>query len=691
MVARELWSCIGGLFGYDPGMKNVEAKALNKRMAEAIGGAKSMPGYSAEKTIHELNDISKERAEEEIRQNESMLEDAAAKTNDTIAKLTISACVKDNISGPGLATMKYLSDHSGKVSYVPESLVKARDMTDFIAKPGQKTWGSERSGGDSALDRIKYLGMGLMTSGSPYSIPLIAASAPEGESKEGSGNWWKYVLALGTVAGAMFGGYKMFIDTPENRFVNAAQGKGVSAGEAGDIYDSIYDSAMNDRQITVDRQKVVSGTAQRVLDSGVVAQHPKNWTLWGIGNMTVAEDQLGLPKVPDAKLVEAAQADPEYKGSIVDFTVLHVKNNDGILADVGSASPARDTWMLAKLLTERPDLAPQAGKHAWLNQLVRQNAYNMFDNPYGLKGVDYKESHVPTEAKVWEVLLGFSDYMDKLPARLAADGIPQYFPYDNSTKLKGMISDYTNRTIALMYLADVPRSAWDNATKAEVKGLAGMQKFMDNLQPMYDKLVTSYNQVGTQRFLDVPSYKNVTQRERAFQRYYDLLIDRRNWGLKNTVNQFIDTENAPRYGYQELLDYVNSSDRQGVSQILERANDGWKLNMFILGKMRNIPNDYLYDYPQAYKALGIPCAGVTRFPYIDGTALSEYAVPVADKEVLMLKQRFGNKIAIGPGNMVGLNSCVYGAELDGAREIYQSSGADGPCTNFKSPVLWSKK
>lgn len=498
----------------------------------------------------------------------------------------------------------------------------------------------------------------------------------------------KAFLVLIVLILASAGAYWIFNNYPRIQFVYAAQAQGASESEGGRVYDIINSAAINDKQITIDRQHVAADIAQRVLDSGVVAQHPKNWTLWVLGNVTVAEEQLGLPSVDAAQLVKAAQADPEYKGSIVDFTVLRVKNNDGILADVGSASPARDTWMLAKLLYERPDLAPQAEKHAWLNQLVRQNAYNMFDNPYGLKGVDYKEMHSPTDAKVWEVLLGFSDYVDALPAKLATNNVELLYPYWDSNLLKGKIADYTNRTAYLMYIADIPRSSWGIGSEAEVKGMAGMQNYVKRLDTKLNEFLVWHNDpVKQNKMLDVG--------------FGQLVIDRFNHGLKNTIFQSLDMGtpdmNDPaskQAAYEKMSHCGTDEDASGVVKVIP------KIVREAIGYVRCVMDDtgpsgednsYEFDLPLLFKALGIPATGISSTPSLKGTGGMEYAVPVTDAEASLLKQKYGNKIAIGYGNMVDpFYSCVGGAELDGITKIYQSNGWCPAGQNLGGPLLWKK-
>jgi hypothetical protein len=84
--------------------------------------------------------------------------------------------------------------------------------------------------------------------------------------------------------------------------------------------------------------------------------------------------------------------------------------------------------MVTNLLKERPALASQAEKFEWLNRMVQQVVWDIFDYEYGPKYFD-KKSYKPNDPEVWQVILGFNDYMDALPAKLEKDRIEVVFPY----------------------------------------------------------------------------------------------------------------------------------------------------------------------------------------------------------------------------------------------------------------------
>jgi len=88
--------------------------------------------------------------------------------------------------------------------------------------------------------------------------------------------------------------------------------------------------------------------------------------------------------------------------------------------------------------------------------------------------------------------------------------------------------------------------------------------------------------------------------------------------------------------------------------------------------------------PLAYKAFGIPLSSIGGSPYIFGTMGGEWAVPLPNNVIAVLKQTFPNsRMAIGYGNLIGMYSCIDGLEKDGITEI--RSGLRG-----NSIYLWKK-
>jgi hypothetical protein len=252
------------------------------------------------------------------------------------------------------------------------------------------------------------------------------------------------------------------------------------------------------------------------------------------------------------------------------------------------------------------------------------------------------------------VILGFNDYMDALPAKLEKDGIEVIIPYHNSNLLRSSIPDKANRTIALFYLAHLPAKTFDKVEKKVVSGIKGMETFIRQLPTEYEERLTRL--------------KNSSLRDRSNISYNYWLIDRSNHGLLNTVAQ-----------YKEL------------DSFLTELYPKWYLIKFIYGDVSATgevyggeAEMYAYGLPLAYKAFGIPLSSIGGSPYIFGTMGGEWAVPLPDNVIAVLKQAFPNsRMAIGYGNLIGMYSCIDGLEKDGITEI--RSGLRG-----NSIYLWKK-
>ncbi|MEZ0345358.1 MAG: hypothetical protein ABWK01_02250, partial [Infirmifilum sp.] len=275
----------------------------------------------------------------------------------------------------------------------------------------------------------------------------------------------------------------------------------------------------------------------------------------------------------------------------------------------------------------------------------------------------------PDDNKVWQVILGFHDYMDKLPERLKRDNLPIAFHYWDSDLLRKEIADRTNRKVALFYLADIPSATFDYSIeegnmdyntfldKGVVIGMDAMIKFVEQLPIMYEKIKSLYpdGKVKT-KFLG----------ELSLPSFYDgWLADRWGHGLSHTVEQYVS-----------------------IDQFLTKNWEAWKLVKAIYGYKRcpldplNEWDGYSYSLPLYFKAFGIPHGAdffalatglqieIPRELIYKGAPDGEWSVSLPDHVVSSLKQNFPN-IVIGYGNYFGLFSCKEGLEKDGAFSIFQ--------------------
>jgi len=407
------------------------------------------------------------------------------------------------------------------------------------------------------------------------------------------------------------------------------------------------------------------------------------------GNYSLAIFQ-GLPKHQNADLTRLFSAS-ESCPDIVDFEPITIKDAIGQVIVIQSSNVARDHWMIAEFLSKRPEIASQAQKFEWINRMIQQIAWDIFDNEYGPGFFDGK-SYSPTDKEVWQVILSFHDYMDSLPSKLIKDGIGIVFPYNNATALKEYIPDKTNRTIALFYLADLPSKTVNKTVakeitelyesgkitreeywklmgeKAVVAGMKAMQLFVEQLPSEYEEILNAYKM-----------YKDSNDYGTPLDAWRMWLYDRANNGLSHAVEQFS--------GIKWPSGEVNPHN---IDNFLSNVYPHWKLIKIIYGYERLKPDwggeaeMYTYGLPIAYKAFGIPLGYIGGQPYIFGTMGGEWAVPLPDSIITNLKQAFPNdRIAIGFGNIIGLYSCVDGLEKDSIQQIFQG-------LRYEKIYLWKK-
>jgi hypothetical protein len=98
-------------------------------------------------------------------------------------------------------------------------------------------------------------------------------------------------------------------------------------------------------------------------------------SLQTLANYSIALEQ-GLPFIEGHELLlDACEKNPE----IVDFSPINVSGQA-----IQSKNIPRDTWMIANLLKERPQIVNEPKKFEWINRMVQQVAWCIFDNEFGL-------------------------------------------------------------------------------------------------------------------------------------------------------------------------------------------------------------------------------------------------------------------------------------------------------------------
>jgi len=447
----------------------------------------------------------------------------------------------------------------------------------------------------------------------------------------------------------------------------------------------VYDQFQRDNRINLDRNDLFLKGLKEYQDLNLIKKNLMIQTIHAVNNLTLAYEQ-GLPRL-DKDSVWLLTNATQISKDIVDFEPVIVKDVDGNRIVIQSSDLARDYWMVANLLKERPALASQAKKFEWLNKMIQQVAFDIFDYEYGPKYFD-KKSYKPTDPEVWQVILGFHDYMDALPAKLEKDGILIAFPYWDSSLLKQQIADKTNRTIALFYLADLPAKTVNQTYAAElrrlaqerkitsaeydrlyqekavVRGIEGMKLFVQQLPVEYEELISARTDPT---IISYPAFSG-TKADWARLYYQQWLNDRAGHGLYHTVEQF-----------------------KGIDKFLpEIAKFIYGYESFKAGDWGGEWEMYAYGLPLAYKAFGIPYGGIAINPdtYLinQGSPIGEWGVILPNNVVKQLKQEFPNQnIIIGYGNVISLFSCLDGLLKDSNGVEYLESG-------IRIPVyLWKKR
>jgi len=431
-----------------------------------------------------------------------------------------------------------------------------------------------------------------------------------------------------------------------------------------------------------DQQKVYINITDYVANLGLKLNFdkeiPSNTTIKTIAYYGIAIKKDNLPEDLQALdlLIRGTQTE-KYGNNLVDFEPIVIKDAKGNVINIESSNRARDTWMIAYLLKQRPELVEQPKKFEWINRMMQQVAWNIFDNEYGLNSGwiepttgkrHLSENLTPTDEKVWSIILGFHDYMDKLPSQMKKDSLPRFFHYWDSDLLQKEISDKTNRTIVLFYLATLPSVAFNRDTYDYEIGSNGMLLFVKRLPQMYDWIVSAWKNPNLEE------YRN------ALKGYESWLGDRYVHGLENTVKQF-----SGEWPYEQ---------KGTIDDFLNKNFFAWKFAKFPYAYLRgrgsygpdfNIPNYgewemYDYELPLAYKSVGIPLGwmgGSGTSGNLGGPGnyghgeFAIYGIPQSVIDALLAAQKSLGRVAVGYGNGVSMMSAIDGFEKDSGYEIWQ--------------------
>jgi hypothetical protein len=463
------------------------------------------------------------------------------------------------------------------------------------------------------------------------------------------------------------------------------------------LYDVVISEAdlnKNDPNLQIsDPIKTIDYSSNLGLKLGFDKNFARDATIKAIGYYGIAVNDRKLPENYEAiNLLTKGTQIEKYGDNLVDFEPIVFKNvyywNVGEDPDyeikvgdviIGSYDKARDTWMIAELLKRRPELVDQPKKFEWINRMMQEVSFCIFDDLFGPK--KYGEYYKPTDEVIWkDVILPFHDYMDNLPKNLQRDGLPITLHYWDSDLLDQEIKDKTNRTIALYYLSELPSYFVkpgdyylyeDGVIGREITGLEGMKAFINYLPEEYNKIVSLYPWGKVKYFVGVPPVS-------PFEVYYVWLDDRYHHNLRNTVSEFVGGWDESEYHSRVPESYMWMENHALIDSYLTKEWNSWRLIKFIIGynwaSEEYVEADtYSHGYPLGFRAFGIPHGALKQTydpgiyrnwaPNLSTAPIGEWAVCLPDHIAEKLKDK-NKDIVLGYGNYFGLYSFKDGLLKD---------------------------
>jgi len=236
------------------------------------------------------------------------------------------------------------------------------------------------------------------------------------------------------------------------------------------LFKIIYDKFLRDPQITADRNSLFLKALKLYKELNLADKNLFSPTINALNNITIANEQLNLPKLDKNTLWLLVNCTQKPEGKyLVDFSPLifkSVNSSDVIL----KPNPARETWLLTKHmediikdvhvvnyinLTQHPEM------FLGLNGKIIANAYSIFDNPYGIKY--YEKNLTTSDRRVLELLkLQWELYSQFSPQRNGTKLLyNRDFPWYNSTELTKLYPDKNELRIALLKLFYLPSVTHD--------------------------------------------------------------------------------------------------------------------------------------------------------------------------------------------------------------------------------------
>ena len=224
------------------------------------------------------------------------------------------------------------------------------------------------------------------------------------------------------------------------------------------------------------------------------------------------------------------------------------------------------TWMLArhmKLIEERGvNLTEHPELYEAINMKTYANAYSLFVmKTYSVEDFERRMNGnliKPIDRKVWDlIMLQWDLFWEKTPQAGGGDKLyNRDFPWYNSTELRELYRNPETRRAAMMTLFRLSPKTWDEGKKEIIFGVEAARTELLQAQEEYEIISGLYP--------DGKVETRLTPKELCspIGYYGDWLLDRRNNGLYNTVDQFFG--NASRLyfeSYEKWDDMVKNNVR----------------------------------------------------------------------------------------------------------------------------------
>ncbi|MEM2089446.1 MAG: hypothetical protein QXF52_12420, partial [Thermoproteota archaeon] len=379
-------------------------------------------------------------------------------------------------------------------------------------------------------------------------------------------------------------------------------------------------------------------------------------TVQALNNLTIAYKQLKLPEHSKESIWLLINATQKSK-DIVDFEPIVFKSVDNNHAYL-IPEPARETWLTVEILKRIKESGFEIEKHPemflGLNGKVIANAWCFFnDSPYYSIAAREKEMNNReikiTDEEVLKAMMLQWDLYSKFAPQLGG-GEKLYnrdFPWYNSTQLKALYPDKNELRVALFKLFFLPETTYSMKEGKRVFGIKAAETSLREAMEEYETIARLYPD-GKVPWMVKGVYPGDEVDPRLV--YYGWLGDRRNHGLKNTVDEFTGFfDNSP--GYDEFL---------------TRNWKYWDLVKFIIGYERwnraaSEVEDIPFIMPAVLRMAGFPADNILIDPTPLGASSGEWSVCLPPYIAEKMKVQFPNStILFGPGYDFSLYSCADG-------------------------------